>query len=215
MKKLLFVLITLFCFFLIGCNEKQGNEKLESKSVDNKINLESKRDLEKTNQEQEGNFDKKTQDVEQDGDELDNEITKQELEKKSDEKSKVGRIYSLQKAYELSILSLDDLKHLNDIHYGNIDFNEEINKDTEQKIKNDYLYKLVNDGITIESSTDAISIIKYYGKYNGAYVVYISNGYVFDSGQPHYIMAGDSSSCIYVFECKYSTILVWSEEVYE
>lgn len=59
MKKILFVLITLFCFILIGCNEKQNNM-----SVDNKINLESKRDLEKTNQEQKVNDDEKTQGLE-------------------------------------------------------------------------------------------------------------------------------------------------------
>lgn len=83
MKKLVFVLIALLCFFLIACNEKQVNENLDSKSVDNKINLESKHDLdnnleqeeivydeqlnvetsdiEETNQEQKVNDDEKTQ----------------------------------------------------------------------------------------------------------------------------------------------------------
>lgn len=64
MKKIVFVLITLFCFFLIACNEKQDNEKMGGKFVDNKINLESKRDYDKNSQEQEENFDKNTQNVE-------------------------------------------------------------------------------------------------------------------------------------------------------
>ena len=53
MKKLAFVLIALLCFLLIGCKEKQVNEKSSDMSVDNKVNLESKQDLEETNQEQE------------------------------------------------------------------------------------------------------------------------------------------------------------------
>lgn len=53
MKKLLFVLITLFCFFLIGCNEKKNN-----------MSADSKENLENVNHEQE-----KGNDVDSQGDE--------------------------------------------------------------------------------------------------------------------------------------------------
>ena len=69
MKKLVFVLIALFCFFLIACNEKQVNEKLDGKSVDNKINLESKQDLDNNLEQEEIIYDEQlnveTSDIEE------------------------------------------------------------------------------------------------------------------------------------------------------
>ena len=54
MKKLLFVLITLFCFFLIGCNEKKNN-----------MSADSKENLENVNHEQEKGNDVDSQSDEQ------------------------------------------------------------------------------------------------------------------------------------------------------
>ena len=69
MKKLVFVLTALFCFFLIACNEKQVNEKLDGKSVDNKINLESKQDLDNNLEQEEIIYDEQlnveTSDIEE------------------------------------------------------------------------------------------------------------------------------------------------------
>lgn len=61
MKKLVFGLIALLCFLLIGCKEKQVNEKPRDMYIDSKVNLENKQDLERTNKEQVENIDEKTQ----------------------------------------------------------------------------------------------------------------------------------------------------------
>ena len=61
MKKLLFVLITLFCFFLIGCNEKKNN-----------MSADSKENLENVNHEQEKGNDVDSQSDEQNDIDLSN-----------------------------------------------------------------------------------------------------------------------------------------------
>ncbi len=52
MKKMVFVVIALLCFLLIGCGKKQVNDKTNDMSVDSKVNLESKQNLVETNREQ-------------------------------------------------------------------------------------------------------------------------------------------------------------------
>lgn len=47
MKKLIFILAVLLCFFLIGCKEKKVTKKMNGMSADSKISLESKQDYDK------------------------------------------------------------------------------------------------------------------------------------------------------------------------
>ncbi|MBQ7275990.1 MAG: hypothetical protein IJS58_01955 [Bacilli bacterium] len=71
MKKLVFVLITLFCFFLIACNEKQDDEEQGNVGIDDKINLENKSDLEIVNHGQKENIDVETKEDEENVNKID------------------------------------------------------------------------------------------------------------------------------------------------
>ena len=61
MKKLVFGLIALLCFLLIGCKEKQVNEKPCNMSVESKASLESKQNVDMISQEQDELADSNTQ----------------------------------------------------------------------------------------------------------------------------------------------------------
>lgn len=65
MKKLVFVLIALFCIFLVGCKEKQIDKKMYDMPVDNKINLNNNQNVDTLSYEQEENIEETLQIVEQ------------------------------------------------------------------------------------------------------------------------------------------------------
>lgn len=201
MKKLLFVLITLFCFFLIGCNEKQNNM-----SADSKVDLESKQNLLETNREALTDVDDQGAKRNENGD-------------YSNERTNYGMFYSLQEAYQLGILSLDDLKKIIDINHGDTEFNEKIDMKVEQRIKSDYILILLKNYNFEDAKMDDISIIKFYGNYNGAYVISFTDIYSMPIGiLEHGFAVTISSDPPRINYFKYFgeySIVVWREGIYE
>ena len=156
MKKLVFVLIALFCFFLIACNEKQDNEKLESKSVDDKVNLESKQDLEETNQEQKVVTDGNTKDDEQN----DNILTQLEVPNQDQEEVDDGN-------------TKDDEQ--NDNILTQLEVNLEDLGDKIVEIKKDYLNNLISKGEN-NLTIDDIQIVELYGIFGDSVVFKVQRG---------------------------------------
>ena len=61
MKKILFLFIFLFCFFIIACKEEQEDNELNSRSIDNGISSENEQDIENNNQDKENEHNEKSQ----------------------------------------------------------------------------------------------------------------------------------------------------------
>ena len=130
--------------------------------------------------------------------------------------TKIGNFYSLDKAFELGMLTIDDLNEIIAINHGDIEFNEVIDEHAKQKIKNDRLFSLRNDYNYENAKMKDITIVRYYGNYNGTYVISLADAYSIPSGVLEHSFAVTDSTHIYYFKYygEYS-IIVWSENVYE
>ena len=132
---------------------------------------------------------------------------------------RIGNFYSLEKAFELGLLTLDDLEKIIDINHGDTEFYEEIDIEGEYKIKNDRLFSLLNNYNYKDAKMDDIKIVKYYGNYNGAYVISFIDTYSIPIGLlEHGVAVIVSSDPLRINYFKYYgeyPIVVWSEDVYE
>lgn len=161
MKKLVFVLIALLCIFLVGCKEKQIDEKLYDMSVDSRINLNNNQNVDMESQVQEEDIEENLQVVEQ----KDNNLSALSSELNQVEDASKGEEYEDEVIEELVIkrVSLtDELKKEIGELYCEI-FNE---KHIPEQYKDNPV------------SIDDLRIGEYFGSYgseNKIHVIYIFN----------------------------------------
>lgn len=165
MKKILIIIITVFCLFLGGCESARINNDIDQGTG--------------------------------------NSITE-------NTEPTTTVVYSLKKAYDMNILSIEDIRAIHDIHCESNDFCGEINKEVETRIKNDILNSYLTDSTNI--TIDDVSIVKFYGCYNHAYVIGINRVDKIIIEPSRYLIIGGESH-LYVFNFKNDyTIIVWKED---
>ena len=90
-----------------------------------------------------------------------------------------GELLGLKDAYERGLLTEDDLQEIAHYHNEAVSYPENIPDDIAGLIKETYLYRLRKENCTEGATIDDIDIKKYYGEYDGAYVVIINDNYSF------------------------------------
>lgn len=131
--------------------------------------------------------------------------------------AKVGKLYTLQEALELSLLTLDDIRQIADYHNNNLAPAIPLDDEIALKIREARLAEVRamthSDGTPQfpNANIDDISIREYCGEYNGSYVVLISTGLyaVADVSSTH--IFGDG---IRIHYGSPNYIRVWTEKVF-
>lgn len=97
-----------------------------------------------------------------------------------------GELLGLKEAYDRGLLTEDDLQEIANYHNDAIAYPESIPDDIAGLIKETYLYQLRNENGAEDATVGDIDIKKYYGEYDGAYVVIIDDDFVFDPADVSY-----------------------------
>ena len=121
-----------------------------------------------------------------------------------------GELLGLKEAYDRGLLTEDDLQEIANYHNDAIAYPESIPDDIAGLIKETYLYQLRNENGAEDATIGDIDIKKYYGKYDGAYVVIIDDDFVFDPADVPYRteeIAGEEFEYV-----GYDVIEVWRGE---
>lgn len=121
-----------------------------------------------------------------------------------------GELLGLKEAYDRGLLTEDDLQEIANYHNDAIAYPESIPDDIAGLIKETYLYQLRNENGAEDATVGDIDIKKYYGEYDGAYVVIIDDDFVFDPADVPYRteeIAGEEFEYV-----GYDVIEVWRGE---
>lgn len=183
-------LIMVCCLFAVfaGCSDDGTIKDLQQQIEEMKTQQNSQQDKIDELEQKNGNLINRVDELENENDSLANRV--EELEKKNvdlmrrvdelEQQAYVGKFYSLDEAYDKSMITRDDLQTIANYHNNLTNCSEELSNLVETLIKGRAAFDLRNDEKhpVSEASAQGIRIIKYYGEYNGCYAVILENQYV-------------------------------------
>jgi len=129
----------------------------------------------------------------------------------------IGTFYNLREAYEEGLLTVENVQSIADYYHGTLKYSRSLNLKIKQKIKETRAYILrretSSDGTIIypEAKARDVTILKYFGEYNGSFAVMIKDVY-YDYYLDYYYSRPDIVGGIEFDYYDRNSILIWVDE---